>query len=72
MSATTKAREFAASLTTDQIIDALDEMQNPSDHGVRVIFAVLAAEACKRLNLEPRKVATAPLGVAATLRLAAA
>ncbi|QUL79937.1 hypothetical protein [Brevibacterium sp. SMBL_HHYL_HB1] len=59
MSATQKTRNYAKALNTKQLIDALTYFSNKTtDHGSRVVFSILAAEACDRAGLAPRAVAT--------------
>lgn len=58
MNATQKTRNYAKALNNRQIIDALTYFADKTtEHGNRVVFSILAAEACNRAGLDPRTVA---------------
>lgn len=72
MNAVAETRYLSARMTEVQLLDVLAgmETQAKTDEEARAVFSILAADLTRRLGLDATKVATAPLGAVATLRIA--
>mgnify|MGYP003617416802 CR=1 FL=1 len=72
MNAVAETRYLSARMTEAQLLEVLAgmEAQAQTDEEARAIFSILAADLTRRLGLDATKVATAPLGAVATLRIA--
>ena len=58
MNAVDKVRQFARSITTNQLIESVAFFEGRTDDDSnRVVFSVLAAEGCRRAGLSARAVA---------------